>query len=156
MSQVLTNDGDSLSAKTTSLLLSARTLAKRLNLSVRTLWRLRSSGKLPESDSGEDINRALQAARIVCGDNGHAWRMLRMVAAWTDEAMMHPRLWAVAVALGEELTIVKRRMSGSRVCQIMSKAWGETCGLPYREMGRQWRKRLEFDTRKLMVNDRGS
>ena len=29
-------------------LLSAQTLAKRLAVSVRTLWRLRSSGKLPE------------------------------------------------------------------------------------------------------------
>jgi len=30
-----------------TLLLSASTLAKRLDISVRTLWRLRSSGKLP-------------------------------------------------------------------------------------------------------------
>lgn len=30
-----------------ALLMSAQTLAKRLEVSVRTLWRLRSSGKLP-------------------------------------------------------------------------------------------------------------
>jgi excisionase family DNA binding protein len=31
-----------------SVLVSARTFAKRLGVSVRTLWRLRSSGKLPQ------------------------------------------------------------------------------------------------------------
>jgi len=48
MPTVTTDKDQTVSSETTSLLLSARTLAQRLAVSVRTLWRLRSSGKLPE------------------------------------------------------------------------------------------------------------
>ena len=41
------DEGSAIPAEPPSLLLSARTLAKRLGVSVRTLWRLRSAGKLP-------------------------------------------------------------------------------------------------------------
>jgi len=47
MSESFIDKGDSPPAQTSPLLLSVRTLAKRLGLSVRTLWRLRSGGKLP-------------------------------------------------------------------------------------------------------------
>jgi predicted DNA-binding transcriptional regulator AlpA len=48
MPAVITDKDRSAPSDTPSLLLSARMLAKRLAVSVRTLWRLRSSGKLPE------------------------------------------------------------------------------------------------------------
>ena len=48
MPAVITDTDQSPSSETPSLLLSAQMLAKRLAVSVRTLWRLRSTGKLPE------------------------------------------------------------------------------------------------------------
>jgi excisionase family DNA binding protein len=48
MSNVLTNDGQTPQIIVPPLLLSAQILAKRLGVSVRTLWRLRTSGKLPQ------------------------------------------------------------------------------------------------------------
>jgi excisionase family DNA binding protein len=48
MPAVTTNRDRAASLESPSLLLSAQTLAKRLAVSVRTLWRLRSSGKLPQ------------------------------------------------------------------------------------------------------------
>jgi len=48
MSRFLNDEGTTAPVETPSLLLSAQTLAKRLGVSVRTLWRLRSSGKLPQ------------------------------------------------------------------------------------------------------------
>jgi excisionase family DNA binding protein len=47
MSRLSIDEGDVLPVQPSFILLSARTLAKRLGLSVRTLWRLRSGGKLP-------------------------------------------------------------------------------------------------------------
>jgi excisionase family DNA binding protein len=48
MSRPLAKVGGTVTAETGPLLLSARTLAERLGVSVRTLWRLRTSGKLPQ------------------------------------------------------------------------------------------------------------
>ena len=48
MSEVIISNGRRDSLEASSILLSAQTLAKRLAVSLRTLWRLRSSGKLPE------------------------------------------------------------------------------------------------------------
>jgi excisionase family DNA binding protein len=48
MPAVMIDKKQTASSEAPSLLLSAKTLAKRLEVSVRTLWRLRSSGKLPE------------------------------------------------------------------------------------------------------------
>lgn len=48
MPAVTTDKDQTVSSQTPLLLLSAQTLAQRLAVSVRTLWRLRSSGKLPE------------------------------------------------------------------------------------------------------------
>lgn len=47
MPAVTTIKNDIASPEAPSLLLSAETLAKRLEISLRTLWRLRSGGKLP-------------------------------------------------------------------------------------------------------------
>jgi hypothetical protein len=97
-----------------------------------------------EYSEGDDINRAVKVAKAVCGDNGNAWRMLRKMAAWTDEAILHPRLWAVIDALAKQLVTVKKRMGGIKAYRIMEKAWGENTGLPYMDMGRQWRRRFTF------------
>ncbi|MBN2577646.1 MAG: hypothetical protein JXB10_01465 [Pirellulales bacterium] len=96
-----------------------------------------------EFSEGEDINKAVSLAKVVWGDNGQAWKILRRLAAWTDEALSHPRLWSVVNALSERLIAVKRRISGGRVCKIMEDAWGEP-GLPCMEMGRQWRRRFNM------------
>ena len=47
MSRLVGSEGGQARPGTPSILVSARTLAKRLGISVRTLWRLRTSGKLP-------------------------------------------------------------------------------------------------------------
>lgn len=47
MSGITTANGDAAPTETAPLLLSARSLANRLGISVRTLWRLRTAGKLP-------------------------------------------------------------------------------------------------------------
>jgi len=47
MSGLLTAKGEMAPTTASSLLVSAQTLAKRLGVSVRTLWRLRGGGKLP-------------------------------------------------------------------------------------------------------------
>jgi predicted DNA-binding transcriptional regulator AlpA len=48
MSRLLGAEGRPAPLETPSVLVSAQTLAKRLSVSVRTLWRLRSAGKLPQ------------------------------------------------------------------------------------------------------------
>lgn len=49
MSQILPSDSQAFSPEEPEqLLLSAEAVARRLDVSVRTLWRLRSSGKVPE------------------------------------------------------------------------------------------------------------
>jgi excisionase family DNA binding protein len=47
MSGVTTDNDHAVPTETTLLLLSARTLADRLGVSLRTLWRLRAARKLP-------------------------------------------------------------------------------------------------------------
>jgi hypothetical protein len=95
-----------------------------------------------EAESLCDIRKALILANTVCGDEQKARRMVRVIAGWTDEALAHPRLWAVVEALGEELLAIKTRMSGKCACQIMEKAWGGNDALPYMEMGAVWRRRF--------------
>lgn len=95
-----------------------------------------------EDSDGEDLNKAVHLAKRLCGDNGHVWRMVRRMASWTDEALSHPRLWAVVEALSEQLLTVKTRMCGKRARRIMDKAWGENPLLPYMEMGQLWRRRF--------------
>ena len=96
-----------------------------------------------ESDPHDrhDIARAIRIAKAIRGDNGNATRLLRQMAAWTDEAFSHPRLWAVVVALAEQLAAVKTRMGCKRVWGIMDKAWNEA-GVPCMNMGRKWRRRF--------------
>ena len=101
-------------------------------------------GVLWEEDDPHDIHdmaRAFRIAKRLHGDNDNAWRLLSQMAAWTDEALSHPKLWAVVVALAEQLVAVKTRMGGNRVCKIMDKAWNEA-SVPYRKMGRNWRRRF--------------
>jgi hypothetical protein len=88
-----------------------------------------------------DMARAVRIAKAIRGDNGNAWRSLRQMAAWTDEALSHPKLWAVVVALAEQLVAIKTRMSGNRICDIMGNAWEEG-DVPYLKMGPQWRRRF--------------
>lgn len=47
MPGILTDSSEVAPLAASSLLVSAQTLAKRLGVSVRTLWRLRGAGKLP-------------------------------------------------------------------------------------------------------------
>jgi predicted DNA-binding transcriptional regulator AlpA len=47
MSKSLSHNGKPARAETAEVLVSAQTLAARLAVSVRTLWRLRASGKVP-------------------------------------------------------------------------------------------------------------
>jgi hypothetical protein len=102
-------------------------------------------------NEANDLNRAIRIAKAACGDDlelptqwfgNKSLNYLRRMAAWTDEALAHPRLWAVVTALAEELVNVKRRMSGERACRIMEKAWGETYTIPYLEMGAKWERRF--------------
>ena len=98
-------------------------------------------------DDPEDIHdmaRAVRLAKALRGDNGNAGRLLRQMAAWTDEAFAHPQLWAVVVALAEQLVAIKTRMSGNRVCDIMDNAWNEEAAVPYLKMGPQWRRRFPW------------
>jgi hypothetical protein len=95
-----------------------------------------------ECDDTHDVHRAVQVSNALCGDNGHAWRFVKRMASWTDEALAEPRLWAVVESLAERLQMVKTRISGSRVADVMAKAWGEPSGLPWKKMGTKWRRRL--------------
>lgn len=47
MPAVITDQPPIVSPEASTLMLSAQMLAKRLAISVRTLWRLRSAGKIP-------------------------------------------------------------------------------------------------------------
>ena len=89
-----------------------------------------------------DLSIAIELAKALHGTHGNAWRFLRQMAAWTDEALSHPRLWGVVVALAEQLATAKK-IGGNRVCRIMDGAWKEAC-LPYMEMGPKWRRRFSI------------
>ena len=91
-----------------------------------------------------DVARALRAAKNLRGDNGNAWRFLRQMASWTDDALSHPRLWDVVATLAERLAGGKARMSGAVACRIMDKAWGDETALPYMDMGHKWRRRFRM------------
>lgn len=98
-----------------------------------------------EDEDNKDLNEAVRIAKYICGDSDNARRMVRRMSVWTDEAVLHPRLWAVIKALAEQLLTIKTRMSGDRVRRIMKKAWGESNTLVhFLEMGRQWRQRFPF------------
>jgi hypothetical protein len=75
------------------------------------------------------------------GRKCHATTMWLRACRWTAEAMNHPRLWNTVEALASELQKVKTRIAGQRVRGIMREAWGND-GVPYMEMGRQWRRRF--------------
>lgn len=94
-----------------------------------------------------DISRAVCASNALYGNGGNAWRFLRQMAFWTDEALDHPRLWAVVESLAERLQAVKTRISGRRVLDIMEKAWPDAV-LPVMEMGQKWRRRFGVTARK--------
>ncbi len=112
-----------------------------------TLPRVGPHGALLEEDDWEsskthDLSRAVSLAKAWCGDNGHAYRMLRRVAAWTDEALADPRLWAATTALAERLRTTRTRLSASTAIRIMDRAWGKAKGRPLEEMGRKWQRRF--------------
>jgi len=89
-------------------------------------------------DGPGDLTKAQRIAKPLRGGR----QLLRRMAAWTDEALAHPRLWAVVAALAEQLLTVKTRMSGKRAQRIMADAWGEGAGPPVMEMGPQWQRRF--------------
>lgn len=95
-----------------------------------------------DAASSDDVIAALHIARTMKGRNGNAYRLLKRMADWTDEALSHPQLWAVVQALAESLLTTKRRMGASRVCRIMQSAWGNDLPRPYAQMGRKWRRRF--------------
>jgi len=88
-----------------------------------------------------DMARAFRIAKRLHGDNDDAWRLLSQMAAWTDEALSHPKLWAVVVALAEQLVAIKTRMGCKRVWGIMDNAWNEA-SVPCLQIGRKWRRRF--------------
>ena len=88
-----------------------------------------------------DLHRAVCASKALCGNGSHAWRLLRQMASWTDEALDHPRLWAVVESLANRLQTVKTRISGRRVMSIMDKACPDAV-LPVMDMGHNWRRRF--------------
>ncbi len=94
-----------------------------------------------EYDEDHDINRAVSAAKGFYGDNGTAWRLLKRMASWTDEAFNHPQLWAGVESLAERLQSVRRRISGGRVFGILNKAWPDA-KLPCLNMEKKWRRRF--------------
>ena len=97
-------------------------------------------------DKGTDLYHAFEIAKVVHGDNGLAVRMIRRVATWTDEALSHPRMWAVVEALAAQLMNIKTRMSGRRAERIMLRAWGVLYeGIPFLTMGRKWKRRFTIN-----------
>jgi hypothetical protein len=97
--------------------------------------------------SDDDLTRAVSAATVFYGDNGNAWRFLKRMASWTDEAFNHPQLWAGVESLAERLQSVRTRITGDRVFDIMNKAWPNTT-LPYWNMGKKWRRRFRMPSPK--------
>jgi hypothetical protein len=88
-----------------------------------------------------DMACAVRMAKTVRGDNKNAWKLLRQMAAWTDEVFSHAKVWAVVVALAEQLVGIKTRMCGKRVREIMDNAWNEA-GMPCLKIGPKWRRRF--------------
>jgi hypothetical protein len=97
-----------------------------------------------EYSEDEDIHKAVNTAKVICGDNNRAWKMLRRMASWTDEAVSHPQLWALVEALAAQLLAAKTRISGNRAERIMDDAWRGPSGLPYMEMGQRWKRRFSI------------
>jgi len=110
------------------------------------LNRIVEDGLWQRNEAAEDINKALRLAQTVRGEFDRAVTILCKMASWTDQAMHHPKLWAVVVALAEELSTVKARMGGKRACSIMDKTWVASGPLPYMAMGYKWRRRFKSPT----------
>jgi len=96
-------------------------------------------------DGTEDFAKALNLAKMLYGDTGRARHFLRRMNDWTEEALHDPRLWAVVEAVAKRLLTTKRRVGGRKLFDITTEAFGESHGLPYMEMGRNWRRRFRLD-----------
>jgi hypothetical protein len=103
---------------------------------------------------GHDIFEVIRTANSLWGEpkdgcicSRGTWSRIRRLAAWTDEALSHPRLWAVVEALAEQLQTVKTRMFTRRICHITRTAWGDLGFPPYRSMGPKWRRRFSLPER---------
>ena len=103
-----------------------------------------------ENRTDEDIPRAFFIARAACGGKEKAaYKMLNLMAEWTDEALSNPRFWSAIETLAEELVSVKSRIAGERVIRILDEAWGEVKDPILPGMGPQWQER--FAPRPLLV-----
>lgn len=92
-----------------------------------------------------DISAAVEIAAVYHyhADYVAQRRMLRTAAKWTEEALSHPRLWAVVEALAKRL---KRHqtMAAYVAWQIMGDAFGPCDGTPYKSFGKQWQRRFSI------------
>jgi hypothetical protein len=95
-----------------------------------------------DCEGDNDVSRARTLAVSLCGAPGGVRKSLRRLAAWTDEALRHPRLWAVVVALAERLQTVDGELPGDEARAVMAQAWGGQGGFPYLDMGLKWRRRF--------------
>lgn len=94
-------------------------------------------------DTRSDFRYAIQAAKLMQGHNGEdADKLLYQTARWVDEALSHPRLWAVVESLAKQLLTVTPPMPGRRAFQVMNKAWGRKSRLPLLELGPEWKQRF--------------
>lgn len=112
------------------------------------LWfyEVASPQELEIYEGEHDFDKAHQVAQALYGDSGKCWEFLERMAVWTDEALSHPRMWAVVEALAERLQTIKTRLSAQAAIKIMSAAWGESTGLPYLQIGPDWEQRFPVKT----------
>ena len=91
-----------------------------------------------------DFMRAVNTAKALYGETEESQRFLREMAQWTDEALSHPRLWAVVESLAERLQTITTKLSAQSAIKIMSDAWGDRSGVPYEQMGQKWQRRFRL------------
>lgn len=94
-----------------------------------------------------DMARAVAAAKALHGDAGEisrqAYRFLRTVAKWTEDAIFHPKAWPMVEALGARLE-TQQTMRASTAIQVMEQAAGDGWNHPVRlhALGRTWKRRI--------------
>ena len=96
---------------------------------------LRREGK------GGDFAQAMEAAKLVYADADQADQFAEQIAAWTEEALTIPRLWAVVKALAKQLESVDL-LEAADALATMTTAWGDGDLPPYMDVGSEWRRRF--------------
>jgi hypothetical protein len=109
-----------------------------------------------------DWDKAIATGRAVYGCT-QVNRFLHRMAAWTLDAVTHPRIWPVIAALAERLQSATSRMYRREAYEVMDAAWGEgrktqsyypwerEMSLPCLSMGPQWRRRFLRAARKISI-----